>query len=172
MTVLCDWEIRERCEQSQMLVPFDPDLLNPASIDVILGNFLMVETIYQKDLLRIEISKATEDDPFKLLPGNFCLAETSEVFNIPDDISAQFVLKSSRARQGYNHMLAGWIDPGFHGSRLTLELKNETKYTDLPLYPGLKIGQIVFHKMNNVPQASYAITGNYNNHLTVMPSVA
>ena len=69
-------------------------------------------------------------------------------------------------------MLAGWIDPGFHGSRLTLELKNETKYTDLPLYPGLKIGQIVFHKMNNVPQASYAVTGNYNNHLTVMPNVA
>jgi dCTP deaminase len=172
MTVLCDWEIRERCEQSQMVVPFNAELLNPASIDVVLGNFLMVETIYQKGLLRIEISKATEDDPFVLLPGNFCLAETSEIFNLPDDISAQFVLKSSRAREGYNHLLAGWCDPGWHGSRLTLELKNETKYTDLPLYPGLKIGQIVFHKMNNVPQASYAVTGNYNNHLTVMPSVA
>ena len=57
----------------------------------------MVETIYQKDLLRIEISKATEDDPFKLLPGNFCLAETSEVFNLPT--TSPLSLYSSRVEQ-------------------------------------------------------------------------
>ena len=106
-----------------------------------------------------------------LSPGSFCLAETRECFNLPDDISAQFVLKSSRAREGLNHLLAGWCDPGWHGSKLTLELKNERRYHDIPLYPGLKIGQMVFHVMSNIPVHSYALTGNYNNHLTVMPSV-
>ena len=36
----------------------------------------------------------------------------------------------------------------------------------------MKIGQMVFHSMSNTPVASYAETGHYNNHLTVMPSVA
>jgi len=171
VAVLCDWEIRARCEESQMVWPFNPELINPASLDVVLGNFLMAESPTHKDLFRVDITKATKDDPYMLSPSSFCLAETRECFNLPEDISAQFVLKSSRAREGLNHLLAGWCDPGWHGSKLTLELKNERRYHDIPLYPGLKIGQMVFHLMNNVPMHSYALTGNYNNHLTVMPSV-
>ena len=172
MTILCDWEILARCMDQKMVVPFDRKLINPASLDVRLGDNLMIESMYQEDLLRMDISNRTEDAPYLLMPGHFCLAETLEIFNIPDDISCQFVLKSSRARDGVNHLLAGWIDPGFHGSRLTLELKNERRHCPIRLWPGLKIGQIVFHYMSNVPQASYALTGHYNNHATVMPSVA
>ena len=155
-----------------MVVPFDRKLINPASLDVRLGDNLMIESMYQEDLLRMDISNRTEDAPYLLMPGHFCLAETLEIFNIPDDISCQFVLKSSRARDGVNHLLAGWIDPGYHGSRLTLELKNERRHCPIKLWPGLKIGQLVFHVMNNTPQHSYAETGHYNNHLTVMPNVA
>ena len=172
MAVLCDWEIRARCEKSEMVVPFNPELLNPASLDVLLGDHLMVESIYSPELVRVDISHRTEDDPFLLQSGEFCLAETLELFNLPDDISCQFVLKSSRARSGLNHLLAGWCDPGWHGSRLTLELKNERVHHALPLFPGLKIGQMVFHVMSNVPLKSYAETGHYNNHLRVMPNVA
>ena len=172
MTVLCDWEIRARCEKSEMVVPFNLELLNPASLDVLLGDHLMVESIYSPELVRVDISHRTEDDPFMLQSGEFCLAETLELFNLPNDISCQFVLKSSRARSGLNHLFSGWCDPGWHGSRLTLELKNERLHHALPLYPGLKIGQMVFHHMSNVPLRSYAETGHYNNHLRVMPSVA
>ena len=172
MAVLCDWEIKARCRQSQMVVPFDEGLLNPASLDLRLGLYLMVESIYSPDLVRINIADRTEDDAFMLQPGEFCLAETLELFNLPDDISSQFVLKSSRARSGLNHLLAGWCDPGWHGSRLTLELKNERLHHAIPLFPGLKIGQMVFHSMSNVPMHSYRETGHYNNHLTVMPAVA
>ena len=172
MTVLCDWEILARCMDQRMVKPFDEELLNPASLDVRLGDHLMIETMYQEKLLRIDISKRTDYDPYLLMPGHFCLAETLELFNLPDDISAQFVLKSSRARDGLNHLLAGWCDPGWHGSKLTLELKNERRQCPIGLYPGLKIGQMVFHHMSNVPRKSYAETGHYNNHLTVMPNVA
>jgi len=90
---------------------------------------------------------------------------------LPDSISAQFVLKSSRARDFYGHMLAGWADPGWHGSKLTLELKNERRHHPLPLYPNLKIGQMVFFRMSAVPLKSYALTGHYNNHDIVMPNI-
>jgi len=172
MAVLSDWEIRARCEGSQMVTPFEPDLVNPASLDVRLGNHLMMEVIETPELMRIDISTKTADDPYFLLPGEICLAETIELFNLPEDISAQFVLKSSRARDFYGHMLAGWCDPGWHGSRLTLELKNERRLHPIPLYPGLKIGQMVFHLMSSTPAKSYTLTGHYNNHLTVMPAVA
>ena len=96
----------------------------------------MVESIYSPELVRINIADKTEDDPFMLQSGEFCLAETLELFNLPDDISCQFVLKSSRARDGLNHLLAGWCDPGWNGSKLTLELKNERLHHALPLWPG------------------------------------
>lgn len=155
-----------------MVWPFAPELLNPASLDVRLGNNLMIEVMDSRELIRIDISARTADEPYLLLPGEFCLAETIEQFDLPEDISAQFVLKSSRAREGLNHLLAGWCDPGWHGSRLTLELKNERRHHPIELYPNLKIGQMVFHVMSQVPYRSYAETGHYNNHETVMPSVA
>ena len=171
MSVLADWEIRSLCQASQMVWPFDEKLLNPASLDVRLGPNLMIEVRDQPELMRIDISERTEDEPYLLLPGEVCLAETIEQFNLADDISAEFVLKSSRARDFYGHMLAGWCDPGWHGSRLTLELKNERRYHPLPLYPNLKIGQMVFFRMSAIPLKSYALTGHYNNHDTVMPNV-
>ena len=172
MAVLCDWEIKARCLGSQMVTPFEPELLNPASLDVRLGSNLMIEVMDSPSLYMIDISSRTADQPYLLLPGEFCLAETVEEFCLPDDISAQFVLKSSRAREGLNHLLAGWCDPGWHGSKLTLEFKNGRKHHPIGLYPGMKVGQMVFHLMSNVPSLSYREVGHYNNDKTVMASKA
>ena len=77
----------------------------------------MVESIYSPELVRINIADKTEDDPFMLQSGEFCLAETLELFNLPDDISCQFVLKSSRARDGLiTFSLAGAIQAGTEAS--------------------------------------------------------
>ena len=171
MTVLADWQIRSYCEGSQMVHPFALDLLNPASLDVRLGFNLMIEVADTDELQRIDISDRTEDNPYFLQPGEFCLAETIETFNLPDTISCQFVLKSSRARGGLTHALAGWCDPGWHDSKLTLELQNMRRFHDIPLYPNLKIGQMVFHYMSETPVRSYREVGHYNNHLTVMPDI-
>lgn len=170
MTVLCDWEIRSLCEGSQMVWPFKPELLNPASIDVLLGDHLMIEQPESLKLQRISIANYSKESPYMLQPHQFVLAETQETFRLPDSVSAQFVLKSSRAREGYENLLAGWCDPGWHGSRLTLELVNARRLHAIPLYPNLKIGQMVFFKMSNIPIHSYAMTGRYNEHSTVMSS--
>jgi dCTP deaminase len=153
-----------------MVVPFDPVLVNPASIDVLLGDRLMIEVPDRPELQIHGISSHTAEDPYLLQPGEFCLAETREIFNLPDHIAAQFVLKSSRAREGIEHLLAGFCDPGWHGSRLTLELSNARRMHPVAIWPGMKIGQMVFHKMDGIPARSYAVTGRYCNDLTVTAS--
>jgi dCTP deaminase len=130
----------------------------------------MIETPHERELELLDISEYSEDKPFLLHPGEFVLAETFEKFRIPERLSAQFVLKSSRAREGYQHLLAGWIDPGYRG-RLTLEIKNIRRYHEIPLWSGMRIGQLVFHSMSQVPVRSYAETGHYLDHDRVMPSV-
>ena len=153
-----------------MVWPFVPALLNPASLDVTLGDNIMIEVADQRQLVTMNISDRTAEDPYWMLPGEFCLAETREVFAIPENISAQFVLKSSRAREGYENLLAGWCDPGWHGSKLTLELVNARRHWKLPLYSGLKIGQMVFFYMDQTPLRDYSITGRYNGDLKVEAS--
>jgi dCTP deaminase len=152
-----------------MIEPFDPTLINPASLDVTLGTNLYVE-VEDGGLLPKNISEHTRENPYLLMPNEFILAETAETFNIPDFISAQFVLKSSLARAGLEHLLAGYIDPGFSNSVLTLEFKNAKQFSAFPLWPGMRCGQIVFTEMAETPQASYRYTGRYNNDAKVSRS--
>lgn len=170
MSVLCDWQIRKLCQEHAMVIPFEEELLNPASLDVRLGYHLMVERPMDMDLELLDLTGYSAQDPYWLRPGEFVLAETIETFNLPESVCGQFALKSSRARAGYSHMLAGWCDPGWHGSRLTLELQNARKMHSLPLYPGLKIGQIIFFEMSEEPNVSYAKVGHYNNDSKVSAS--
>ena len=168
--ILPDHEIRRLCEEQAMVVPYNSDLQNPASLDVILGNRLMVEVEHTSELQLVDISHHSQEDPYRLAPGEFVLGETMETFCLPDDVAAQFVLKSSRARSGLEHLLAGYCDPGWHGSVLTLELHNSRRYFNIGLWPGMKIGQMVFHRLETIPDRTYAVTGRYNNDSSVTAS--
>lgn len=107
---------------------------------------------------------------YYLTPGEFVLAATREKFNLPNDISAEFRLKSSIARNGLEQLSAVWADAGWHGSALTLELFNVTRYHTLKLSEGLAVGQMIFHRHTAVPDhASYAARGRYNNDPGVQP---
>jgi dCTP deaminase len=168
--ILSDIEILELCKRGA-IKGYDPQLINPASLDVRLGSRIMIESAVGPDLVPLSIAQATAEKPYELVPGQFVLAETEEVFDMPEHVAGMFALKSSRAREGLGHLLAGWIDPGFTGSRLTLELKNERQLQRIPLWPGMKIGQIVFIKMSQRPCVSYAEIGNYNRQLHVVQSL-
>lgn len=168
--VLPDHQIRWFCQKHAMIVPYSEDQLNPASYDVLLGDRLMIEVPEHRDLQIHGINGHTAEDPFWLQPGEFVLAQTQEMFNIPDSVAAQFVLKSSRAREGIEHLLAGFADPGFHGSVLTLELQNARRMHPVALWPGMKIGQLVFFQMAGLPDVSYAQKGHYNRDETVTAS--
>ena len=166
---LADWQIENLC-LTGMLTPFDPDLINPASIDVRLGDNLMIESAATPDMIPYPLFQHDQTNPYEMVPGQFVLAQTDVTLNIPPSLAAQFVLKSSRAREGLQHLLAGWIDPGFNGSVLTLELKNVRQLQPVQIWPSLLIGQIVFHQMDGIPRRSYAETGRYNGDTTVQQS--
>lgn len=169
MTVLADWQIQNRCENG-MVKPFNPELVNPASLDVRLGPRIMVEQLFRRRLKVVDIRHTCKRRPYRLWPGQFILAETVETFCLPEDVAAQLKLKSSRAREGINHLFAGFADPGWHGSRMTLELKNARQLWWVPIWHGMKIGQLVFYPMASQPLRSYAETGRYNNDATVQES--
>jgi dCTP deaminase len=167
--ILADWQIRSRCEGG-MVVGWDPALINPASLDVRLGDTLLIESAQSPELVPYPLHRHSQEDPYELRPGQFCLAETMEVFHLPHNVAAEFRLKSSRAREGLDQALAVWADPGWHGSVLTMELRNNRQLWPQLLWPGMKIGQMIFHLMAERPVASYAQTGRYNGDLAVMAS--
>jgi len=153
----------------------DPDYINAASIDITLGAKILEESVltFPKyiSLESREPLKSVERDcsfGYTLRPKEFILAQSEQVFYLPNDISAEYKLKSSMARIGLNHCLAGWCDAGWNGSVLTLELMNCTNNHFIELRKGDKIGQMIFFWHKPVPDdKSYAARGRYNNDLTV-----
>ena len=116
----------------------------------------------------INLSSYSYENPYWLLPDSKILVESLETFYFPDNICGQFRLKSSRGREFYEHLEAGWIDCGWHGSKLTMEIENRN-YQALPIYPRLKMGQIILFETER-PDYSYKITGRYNNDKNVQIS--
>lgn len=152
------------------------DAINSSSLDIHLGNKIRVERSpegagpidYKKrEPLNMEEHEIDEGG-FILRPGEFILAQSSEEFNLPNSVSAEYKLKSSMARIGLEHMNAGWCDAGWYGSVLTLEFKNMTQWHSIILRPGDPIGQLVFFRHAPVGiKASYAARGRYNNDKNV-----
>jgi dCTP deaminase len=148
--------------------------INPCSIDVRLGNEIIVERpigniidLRARDAF-ISETILIDESGYLLGPGEFILAHTVEVFNLPNDIAAEFKLKSSGARIGLDNALATWCDPGWNGSTLTLELKNLLQHQSILLRPGDRIGQMIFKRVKPVPDdMSYAKVGRYNNDKSV-----
>merc|ERR1711903_101321 len=102
-------------------------------------------------------------------PGGFVLARTAEWIRVPVSTECVFQLKSSRGREGYQHALSAYIDPGFHGV-ITLELSNLRRFKQLPLRAGLRIGQLRFMRLEGTPLRSYSLTGRYHRDSTVQES--
>lgn len=153
------------------------EFANAASLDVTLGRRILVESgavrgnpvvsLRNRDPLPAVAIDVSPEYGYLLQPGQFILAQTEQVFNLPDWLSAEYKLKSSMARVGLENLNAGWCDAGWNGSVLTLELKNMTQHHVIRLLPGDRIGQMIFYRHLEVPEeASYRNKGTYNGHRT------
>lgn len=179
MSVISGERLRRLALESGMVTGVDPAHINAASIDIVLGRRFLREAAPERPedeeafVVDLDLRKGPnfteivleDGQHLNLLPGEFVLAESANVFNLPDDVAAEYKLKSSHARSTLNHALAGWCDPGWHGSVLTMEFKNTSQFHVLRLRPGIPIGQMVFFQLSEPVPAdlSYANKGRYNN---------
>jgi dCTP deaminase len=150
-----------------------PKNVNAASIDIRIGDEILVEAIPEIEDTPSFIDIDAKESPaftkikigpegYIIPPGQFILGHSIEEFNLPDTISAQFILRSTMARCGLNHLMAGWADAGFCGAQLTFEFKNENQYHGLLIKPGMRVGQMIFVQHEDVGDQSYSLKGNYN----------
>ena len=156
-----------------------PGQINGASIDLTLGDEFCREAWGEGIGHVVDLSKKQapgmvfqKGGSVTLAPGEFCLAATREVFHLPDDVAGHYMLKSSLARAGLQHLFAGFADPTWNNSVLTLEFKNDLRHHSLKLTAGMKCGQMVFFRGSSpVPhEHSYAVRGQYNKNLGTQPS--
>ncbi|MEU7985981.1 dCTP deaminase [Streptosporangium canum] len=161
--LLSDRDIVAEIESGRVrLDPFQPEMIQPSSVDVRLDRYFRVfenhryphidPSIEQPDLTRMVEPEG--DDPFILHPGEFVLASTYEVISLPDDIASRLEGKSSLGRLGLlTHSTAGFIDPGFSG-HVTLELSNVATLP-IKLWPGMKIGQLCMFRLSSPAEHPY-----------------
>ena len=161
--LLSDRDIRAEVEAGRLAVePWDPDLVQPSSVDVRLDRFFRVfnnsrythiDPSQQQDDLTTLV-EPEGDEPFVLHPGEFVLGSTLEVVTLPDDLAGRLEGKSSLGRLGLlTHSTAGFIDPGFTG-HITLELSNVANLP-ITLWPGMKIGQLCLFRLSSAAEHPY-----------------
>ncbi|MBI3120024.1 MAG: dCTP deaminase [Candidatus Kerfeldbacteria bacterium] len=161
--ILSDRTIKRLLETGDIIIkPFDPSQLQPASYDISLGSdFLVFDNtktilIDPRNDTTPGMRKVTVDSehPFILHPNEFALAATQEIIGVGPKHIAILNGKSSLGRLGLViHATAGFIDPG-NELRPTLELFNVATVPIL-LYPGMKVGQIVFEELSEPCERPY-----------------
>lgn len=161
--LLSDRDLRAAIESGRVkLDPYDPELVQPSSIDVRLDRYFRVfenhkyphidPAVEQPGLTRLVEPEG--DEPFILHPGEFVLASTYEMVTLPNDIASRLEGKSSLGRLGLlTHSTAGFIDPGFSG-HITLELSNVANLP-ITLWPGMKIGQLCLFQLTSAAEFPY-----------------
>jgi dCTP deaminase len=144
------------------LDPFEPALMQPASIDVrldrsfrVFNNHLYthIDPAVQQDDLTAEV-EVKDGLPFVLHPGEFVLASTLEVVTLGAGLAARLEGRSSLGRLGLlTHATAGFIDPGFSG-HVTLELSNVATLP-MRLWPGMSVGQLCVFRLSSPAEHPY-----------------
>ncbi|MFM8762140.1 MAG: dCTP deaminase [Solirubrobacterales bacterium] len=162
-SVLSDGTIRRLVAEGRIRIdPWDDGMVQPASVDLTLGNSFRVFHNHRVSAIDLrepptdltEQVTIGEDEPFVIHPGEFCLGRTGEWVELPDDIVARIEGKSSLGRLGLIvHATAGFCDPGWKGT-LTLELANLTR-VPIKLWAGLPIAQLSFMTLDRAAEVPY-----------------
>lgn len=158
MTILSDGAIRDRIAAGDLrLDPYNPSLIQPASVDVRLGSDFItfdappssthVVDPYEDNSGLTQAFTVPDGASLVLHPGEFLLGTTVETVTVPHDLVCRVEGKSSVARWGVIvHTTAGFVDPGFEG-QVTLEFANLGRHA-FRLWPGMKIAQFSFAQMD------------------------
>lgn len=155
--ILSDRTILKMLEEKKLTIsPLNENQIQPASVDVRLGNTFSIVEDSSAGIVTLESEikyKTIHTDTYLLLPGQFILASTMEYFELPDHLTAFVEGRSSLGRMGLFIQNAGWVDPGFKGE-ITLELFNANRCA-IELKAGRRVGQLVFAEMDGAALHPY-----------------
>ena len=161
MTILSDTSLQALLDSGALVVePLETDQLQPASIDLRLGDHFLKVDENRLDSIRLDGEVQYEElrqSQIVLPPHSFLLATTRERVHLPDDLTAFVEGRSSIGRIGLFIQNAGWVDPGFEGT-ITLELFNANRLP-IRLQAGRRICQLVFAHLDR--PASHPYRGKY-----------
>jgi dCTP deaminase len=161
--LLSDTDLREEIVYGDLGIdPYEPALVQPASVDVRLHHLFRVFTDRHPHIDpsryypgQTELVDVDEGYPFILQPGQFALASTLETISVPRHLAARLEGKSSLGRLGLLvHSTAGFIDPGFSG-QITLELSNVSGLK-MRVWPGMRIGQLCLMRLTRPASHGYS----------------
>lgn len=180
MSILNGHDIQTRINESDyqkklVVTPLlSAEQIGPASIDVRLGSSIVIprktyvekqdvtdpnvigqveNRLYDRTSLRPQTS-------FMLHPNQLILGVTFEYMSLPADLFAVIMSRSSWGRLGLVVATAAAVQPGYQGC-LTLELVNLSE-SPIALYPGLPIGQLVFHTVEAKGAKAEGYHGRYD----------
>lgn len=155
--ILSDGELKKLIASGVLRIePLEDIQIQPASVDITLGDTFSVIDDIHGDILYPNTNikyKTITTNKYVLLPGEFVLATTREYISLPSNLTAFVEGRSSWGRLGLFVQNAGWVDPGFEGE-ITLELFNANKCA-IELSKGLRLGQLVFTKMEREAECPY-----------------
>ena len=148
--ILSDGTLQKMLKGKSLVIePVTPEQIQPASVDIRLGNTFSVVDDTPSGIIKLDSEikyKTITVDTYLILPGQFVLATTMEYFELPDNLTAFVEGRSSLGRMGLFIQNAGWVDPGFKGE-ITLELYNANRCA-IELKAGRRVGQLVFAEMD------------------------
>jgi dCTP deaminase len=173
-----DERLRTACEEQDLVSPFDPACVNPASIDLRLGTSYRrpdrVWNLHPTGWILTDTPPTWAEEQHMaecgilLEAGEFILCCSLEVVRLPIDCCGVLYSKSSTGRRGLEHMHAGYVDPGFCG-QLTFEFHNVAPWP-IHLVPGSRVMQMCLDQMIAPAVQPYAVTGRYQNQVGATPA--
>lgn len=161
--MLSDKDILKAIEEGEIeVIPFDEENLGPCSIDLTLSDsFRVFEDGDEVDSRSLAEENAHEvktgGKPFTIQPHQFVLGKTRERIAISKSLSATLEGRSSIARFGLIVHAAGLVNPGTGLKEpvpqiLEIFCQNNTS---VKLYPGMKIIQMTFHRLDSPSNVGY-----------------
>jgi len=115
------------------------------------GKAFLGETHRQTpDITSVKVWDEKKPSSIKIKPGDFYLVKTIEKINLPLDLSAVIIPRTTTFRSGL-FIRTGPIQPGYSGE-LTFGLKNEGPVT-VEIEMGARFMHLIFHEIKGAGEA-------------------
>jgi deoxycytidine triphosphate deaminase len=139
-------EILKRVKEEKLLESYDESCLQGSGYDLRVGKFYNCsgDSYLGKDERMMPRIEEIPSDILRMAPGDYILIETVEKVNMPADVAARVLNRSSVFRCGATTFNA-LVDPGYQGT-LTFGLKNISN-SSFSIQRGARVAQIVFEEV-------------------------